>query len=140
MYFKYVPERLYKDLGPNLKILFSLRNPVNRAYSHYLMSKRRQIETESFKKAIDLESERIKLSEYNKNHFSYINRGLYAIQIKRYLNFFPKDNLFFLVFEEDFIENRKLTISKILKFLEVEDMDLKIDIQMNPARFIRING
>ena len=59
MYFEYVAKRLYEYFGPELKIISTLRNPADRAYSHYLMSKRRTIENEKFEKAIELEHKRI---------------------------------------------------------------------------------
>lgn len=138
MYFDYVPFRLYNELGESLKLIFILRNPIDRAYSHYLMSKRRGIEKKSFIKAIEVENDRIKINEYSKNHFSYINRGFYADQIKRYLKLFSKNNFLFIIFEEDFLSNRKSTISKLCNFLNVREIDLDIEIRMNPARFIRI--
>ncbi len=138
MYFEYVPERIYKHLGKDTKLIFMLRNPVDRAYSHYWMSYRRGYETETFEKAIELEQKRIKIDEFHKNHFSYIDRGFYAKQIKRYLNFFPKENMFFIIFETEFLKNRIETVKFLLKFLEVNaDVTLDLNIKSNPASMFR---
>ena len=58
-YFFYptVPGRMKKIL-PNVKLIVILRNPVDRAYSHYYHTKRLHGETLSFDKAIELEEER----------------------------------------------------------------------------------
>jgi hypothetical protein len=133
MYFDYVPKRIYKDLGKDIKLIFILRNPVDRAYSQYLMFCRRGFETETFEKAIELEKERIKQSYSEKMYFSYIDRGFYASQIKRYLKYFPKENMFFIIFEQEFIKNRKQTIEYILKFLEVGNINLNLEVKSNPA-------
>ena len=134
MYFDYVPERIYKTLGKDLKLIFLLRNPVDRAYSNYLMTLRRGYEKYSFEKAIDLEQKRIKKSNFYKLHFSYIDRGYYYKQIKRYLKFFPKENMFFVIFETDFLRERKRTIRKLLKFLNVpDDVELNLNVKSNVA-------
>jgi len=139
MYFEYVPERIYKHLGKDIKLIFMLRNPVDRAYSHYWMSYRRGYETEAFKRAIELEEKRIKLGEFHKNHFSYISRGLYAKQVKRYLKFFSRENMFFIVFEEDFLEKRKKTISNLLNFLNVDaNVNLNLDLKSNQSSLPRL--
>jgi len=139
MYFEYVPERIYNHLGKDIKIIFMLRNPVDRAYSHYWMSYRRGYETETFEKAIELEAERIKIDESYKNHFSYIDRGFYAKQIKRYLKFFLRGNMFFIIFEEDFLNNRENTICSLLSFLNVDiNFKLHLNIKSNPCSLPRL--
>ncbi len=135
IFFDYVPQRIYKDIGKNVKLIFMFRNPVDRAYSHYWMSVRRGYEDKPFEEAIKLEKERIRKDQYFKRYFSYISRGLYANQVKNYLKYFPLENMFFIIFEEDFLKNRKKTISNLFKFLDVEDLSDKVnvDLKSNPA-------
>jgi hypothetical protein len=137
MFYEHVPERLVKHLGNEIKLIFILRNPVDRAYSHYLMSRRRGYESEDFPRALSLESERISRGGFEEEHFSYVSGGLYATQIKRYLRHFKKENMMFILFEEDFIQNRMQTIKKLLHFLDVNYMPLNIDIKSNSARMPR---
>ncbi len=138
MYFEYVPERIYKCIGEDVKFIFILRNPVDRAYSHYWMSYRRGYECESFENAIKLEPERLKIDEFYKSHFSYIDRGFYAEQIERFLKFFPKENMFFIIFETEFITNRKNTIISLLKFLGVDSgINIDLNIKSNQASIYR---
>ncbi len=134
MFFENIPERIYRTLGANVKLIFMLRNPVDRAYSHYWMSYRRGYETETFEKAILLEERRIKKDEFHKIHFSYIKRGFYAQQIKRFLKFFPKENMHFIIFETEFLNKREKTIKNLFSFLEVNtNVSINTDIKSNPA-------
>jgi len=65
MYSDNVPQRLLDSLGPDIKLIVMLRNPVDRAFSQYQMSQRRGIENLSFECAIELESERVSKSLFN---------------------------------------------------------------------------
>lgn len=134
LYFKKVSKRIYKDNGKDTKLIVILRNPVDRAYSHYLMSKRRGYENLSFQEAVKREPERLKQGEFEYNHFSYIDRGRYAIQLKRYFEFFDRKNILILIFEKEIKQNLTETIQKIEQFLGVQEMKLNIDIKSNPAR------
>lgn len=134
LFYKKVPGRIAKDFGKELKFLVILRNPVNRAYSHYLMSKRRGHEKLSFKEAIDQEKERISTGiETDLNRYSYISRGLYSEQIERYFQFFPKDHFLFLSFEKEIKTNLPQTVQKILSFLDLDPMELNTEIVSNKA-------
>ncbi|MBT6808406.1 MAG: hypothetical protein HOA52_02835, partial [Flavobacteriales bacterium] len=114
------------------------RNPVDRAYSHYLHSKRDDHEDLEFKEALMNESSRLKKYEENGDYLSYlrqsyVSQGLYSDMLERYLEYFSLDNFLFIQFEEEFIKHREETIIKILNFLEIDNFDLKIDIKSNPA-------
>ena len=134
MYSDNVPQRLLDSLGPDIKLIVMLRNPVDRAFSQYQMSQRRGIENLSFECAIELESERVSKSLFNKHHFGYMSRSLYSSQLERLTDFFPIENIFVIIFEEDFLINRKMTIDNLLLFLGVSSLDLQLDMISNPAR------
>ncbi len=133
LFFPKACERIYKHLGPDIKIIIILRNPVERAYSHYMMNIRRGIENLSFEDALSEEKNRITLSDYKKN-YSYISRSLYSDQIKRFLKTFQKENFLFLSFENDIIENRDLTLKKIEDFLEINHENINVNIKSNDAK------
>ncbi|MDC1505116.1 sulfotransferase domain-containing protein [Winogradskyella sp.] len=137
MYFEEVPKRIFESFGGDVKLIFILRNPADRAYSHYLMSKRRCIEELSFTVALKQEKSRINKDYFNKTNFSYASRGFYSEQIKRYLNYFPKENMMFIRFEDDFIKNKNKTINEIISFLDLEQIDLDVDLKSNVARSSR---
>ncbi len=138
MYFDYVPERIYRDLGADIKLVFMLRNPASRAFSHYLMSLKRGYENLEFSDAIAKEKTRFEPEgtyfdyKSNKNNLSYIDRGMYHKQILRYLKYFPIDNMFFIVFEDDFLKNKRKTLDKLFKFLNIPaDKHLNINLKSN---------
>ena len=135
---KEAPKRIFESLGGKVKFVVILRNPVDRAYSHYLHSKRDVHEDLEFKEALMNESSRLNKYEENGDYLSYlrqsyVSQGLYSDMLDRYLSYFSLDNFLFIQFEEEFIKHREETIIKILNFLEIDNFDLKIDIKSNPA-------
>jgi len=89
------PRRIY-DLVPEVKIIALLRNPTERAISHYFKEKRKNWESLSIYEALQEEEKRlesvIKEKDYKNDifiHHSYKSRGLYKDQLERYLNYFP---------------------------------------------------
>jgi hypothetical protein len=134
MYFEDVAKRLFDAHGKSLKLIFIFRNPVDRAFSHYLMSKRRLKEELSFEDAIAQEEVRVVHNYQSKTDFSYISRGFYAEQVKRFLKYFPIENIFFIRFEDDFILNRKEVIQELLQFLNIENIDLDVNLKSNKAK------
>ena len=85
LYFEKAPERIRRHIE-SPKIIMVFRNPVDRAYSHYLMSVRRGHEKLSFSEALRAESARLKTGNpIHKQHLSYLSRGFYMDQVKRYL-------------------------------------------------------
>ena len=125
-YYEAAPRRIFETLGRDVKIIFMLRNPADRAYSQYWMSFRRGHERRSFEDAIILEWDRIEKGEYEKKHFGYVSRGLYARQIKRYQECFPKENVKVFIFEE-FSKDVKNNIKGVFEFLGCS-ADVEIDV------------
>jgi len=134
LYFDEVPARIHESLGKDVKIVAILRQPIQRAYSHYLMSFGRGIETETFEKSIDKERERLLVgSYYNRNHFSYLARSYYHDQLKRYFALFGQKNVKVYVFEEDIVRNLDRTLDDIQKFLGVDLVSLDSNLKSNTA-------
>ncbi len=132
MYLEKVPERINETLGSEIKLLFSLRNPVDRAYSQYLMYRRNGFESDDFATAIRRELTAVRDGSHPRSS-GYIARGLYSEQIERYLRYFPRENMLFLSFEENFMQNRKTTVERIQDFLGVRQVALNVDIKSNAA-------
>lgn len=134
LFFPYVPERIYKNLGADMKFIVMFRNPVDRAYSQYNMSVRKGFENLSFEDALLKEKERLRsVNITEQNNFSYISRGQYDEQLKRYFNFFPKENFLFINYDDEFQNDLQGTLKKIFHFLGVAEIELDINIKANSA-------
>ncbi len=106
------PERAARLL-PDAKLIALLRNPVDRAFSHYQHELRDGRETLSFGEAIEKEPERLAREEerlradpgyYSFNHrrYSYLLRGQYIEQLRRWVEHFPRSRLLVLQSERLF--------------------------------------
>jgi len=137
LYCNKVPSRIAKDIGTDIKLIIILRDPVNRAYSQYLMSLRRYYDTKPFLEAIELEDERVLHGEHEKDVFSYMGRSRYLEQIERYLQYFSSENILFLCFETDIAKNMDETILKIQDFLEVNPTELDTNVRSRAASEMR---
>ena len=143
------PKRIARIL-PNVKLIVLLRNPIDRAFSHYNHEVRMGTETLSFEEAIKheksrLQGEREKIltkanyRSYAYQHFSYLNRGIYISQVLYWLNFFPIDQLH-VVCSEDFFEYPESVLKDITKFLGVPPFKLKRYRQYNQAKYKKMDS
>jgi len=77
-----------------------LRDPVERAWSHYRHNCRLGLESIPFEEAIDRESERMALSDHGYRHHSYVARGCYAPQLERWFDALGRERVLVLEFSE----------------------------------------
>jgi hypothetical protein len=104
-----------KEYNPNAKIIIMLRNPIERAFSHYLMDYRLGLICDSFENII------AKKSKHKNSHLfyqQYIEVSKYAKQTQRYLDFFEKENILFIDYD-DFKKNVSKTVGQVYNFLNV---------------------
>lgn len=135
IYFPSAAERMAKTYeNEDLKLIIILRHPADRAYSHYLMSKGRGYDNLSFEEAINSEAERIQQGFFEKDNFSYLDRGHYLEQINRFLTFVHKEKILFLNFEKDIRQNLEGTLERIQLFIGVEPIPLNAETHSNKAR------
>lgn len=113
-----VPPRIAQAL-PEVKLIFILRNPVDRAYSHYWHSIKMGSEDLSFEQALEREQERIAPGGKPRIAFSYVDRGWYADQLERYSKHFSRDNMLILL-SENMKKDPSGVIDQCCKFLGVE--------------------
>jgi hypothetical protein len=105
--FSNVSERMYETI-PGVKLIYLLRDPVERIISHYTDRYANGMEKRSFKKA---------LQNLNNNH--YLNCSKYFLQLEQYLNFFPKSNIA-IVQSADLRDQRRNTLKSLFRFLGVD--------------------
>ncbi|GGS82989.1 hypothetical protein GCM10010156_47060 [Planobispora rosea] len=135
MYYPPVAERV-RERMPRAKIIISLRDPVRRAYSHYWERVDAGTEKLSFEEALAAEPERLRGEAermaadpyyYSEAHdfFSYRDRGVYAPQVRRWLELFPRENVL-IIAAEDLYRNEKETFAEVIRFLGLPEWELPV--------------
>ncbi len=114
MYWKHSLDKISK-YNPDIKIIVILRNPIDRAYSHWNMERSRGNVKGSFSDALILEEEVMRNGDQHRVH-SYIDRGFYSDQINKLRSIFPDNNLLFIKYDE-FVNNQRMSFRNICRFL-----------------------
>lgn len=120
------PARLH-EIAPDAKLIVLLRNPVDRAYSHFLLETSRGHETLPFEIAVDAETSRLTGEEVrlladptyvsaNHNQASYLSRGDYAPQLERWLELYPRQQMLILR-SEDLYQHTEEVFHQVTSFL-----------------------
>jgi len=110
------PTLIYNSV-PNARIIAIVRDPVERAFSSYLMNLNAGFETLPFFDAMlrnynDLKRGRLRYP-------FYLELGFYGEQIERYLNRFGSGRVKIILFDE-FIKNTNEVVREVARFLDVE--------------------
>lgn len=138
-YMIYQPalERIKKDI-PSVKLIVLLRDPVERAYSHYRHNVRRGRENLSFSEALEAETERTSIKNQildnlefetispGYRYFSYVQTSLYAKKIKNIFEFFDRESVF-LIKSKDLLSNPQVITEDVFNFLSIEYLEKNID-------------
>ena len=123
------PRRLL-EFAPAAKSIVLLRNPIDRAYSHFLLERSRGDETREFAAALDAELERLDGEEarltrdpthvsHSHKHASYVARGDYARQLERWFHTFPREQ-FLIVRSEDLYARSAEVLTQVTDFLAID--------------------
>jgi hypothetical protein len=108
-----------------MKFVFTLRDPAERVYSSYTYTVQHEGLDIPFKDLIyPADIDKIQSYIDIKSSFYYTN-------ISRFLEYFPKEQMLFIIFE-DFRENPDRELKKICKFLGVDD-----SFKFDPTKFNR---
>lgn len=141
--------RIYEHF-PQMKIIITLRNPVNRAYSHYRMNYDLGVETlPTFEAAIEAEETRLAGEEekiiaddryplFNHMHLSYQAQGLYVDQLERWFGVFPREQIMVINSEEFFTEMPKV-FDEMIDFLDLPAWELTTTRNANPRKYQPMN-
>ena len=106
-----------KKYVPHARLIAILRNPVDRAYSDFLMYRRDGKEKFSdFAKALEMQSDRA--LEGDPTGF-YISTGFYGEQLRRYYDIFPASQIKVFLMEE-LQTDAPRTLSQVFQFLGVD--------------------
>lgn len=129
LFYPHAPQRIHETL-PKIKLIAILRNPVERAYSHYQHEVQLGIEQFSFSEAIEREQSEMpaetkkiledeKYRSFNHQNYSYLSRGRYIEQIELWRQHFPMEDLLVLK-SEDLFTNPGGVLQLASDFLGVE--------------------
>ncbi len=124
-----------KQTRPDMKLIVLLRNPVERAYSHYNERRRAGTEDLGFREALQAESDRLSGEEdkirevpayYSTRHdfCSYLARGRYLEQLEPWLADFGPDRLL-VVRSEDLYESPNKLLAGVFEFLGLPPYELQ---------------
>ena len=115
LFYPSVPGKI-KEMVPDAKIIMSLRNPVDRAFSHYYMEHKLGYVNTPMEDILYKKSNHRNASLW---YQQYIELGLYTEQVKRYLDVFGKDNVRIFIYDE-LSENIEGMILNVFDFLGID--------------------
>ena len=144
---------------PRMKLIVVLRDPVERAYSHFQMERETRDEARSFEDALDWELAELEpeLERWIADHAyesplplfgrSYVARGRYADHLERWLALFPREQLLVLMSDE-LLDEPASALSKVERFLGVPEWqppsypqeNVRAYPPMSPATRDRLRG
>lgn len=117
LYTPWAAENIYQFF-PNVKLICVLRQPAQRALSHYYWLVRLGLEhSATFEDALALETQRI---EQGVDFGRYFTVGLYGQQLQRYYQLFPRENILVLLYEE-LVADPGEKLRSVYRFLEVDE-------------------
>jgi len=140
----HTPARV-KDYNSDARIIVMLRNPVDRALSHYNHTARYTNEPLSFEEAVNTEESRIghemkrhledpKFLGDNRILYSYLARGHYLEQLTPWFDTFSKENIL-VIKSEDYFEDTHKIYSDVLEFLGLPHWTRNSFAKLNTARY-----
>jgi hypothetical protein len=120
------------EYNPNAKFIVVLRNPIDRAISHYSMSKARGREKRNILMSFLLESIRLKKESQDSDwpsgspwrDQSYLKRGEYTSQLHR-LNLLVPNSQVLVIRQEDLLNQHNKTLQDVFTFLNLEPVNVK---------------
>ena len=99
------------EYNPDMKLIYIMRNPIDRIISHYTHTYNRGYE----------KNKNIDNAIISQNH--YIDVSKYATQITPYIKQFGKEQVLLLFFE-DFIAHPQDVLDNVYRFLKVDQLDI----------------
>jgi len=143
-----VPKRMFETI-PNVKIIVVLRNPVDRAYSHYHdLGVRLGEEKRTFDDAIRselkiLEEKNYVTTDYDGNFtdrlYQYVVRGIYFDHLKIWMDVYPVKQ-FLILKTEELEKNPSEILNGVFKFLSLHNYDkINFEEKHNVSKYEPMN-
>ena len=135
------------EVLPNLKIIVTLRNPVERSFSHFNFVKGYGGESSdmTFEKALELEPKRVldalNLMEKDRYHaslklsrYGYVRNSEYLTHLQNWLTYYPIKQFHFIDFS-DLKQDANKVLNEIHLFLGVEYESIKSYVVANKSNY-----
>ncbi len=116
LFYPEVSKRI-KEYNPESKIIIMLRNPIDRAFSHYLMDYRLGLTSKSFEEEFK--------NQESLNFQQHFLLGNYYNQVKKYLEVFETENVH-IIWYSDFKQNAEKELQKVIEFIGLNS-DFEVD-------------
>jgi len=134
LFHPHAPRRIAQTYQ-SIKLIVLLRDPIDRAVSHYQLQVKLGNESLPFEQALQQETARLngeidkmKADEDYKSRphrlFSYLSRGKYAEQLEHWHQYFTEDQLLILK-SEDLFQSPQKAFSEVLTFLRLSSFQLR---------------
>jgi len=121
LFYPEVAQKIY-EYNPEARILIILRNPVQRAFSHYLMDCRLGLCNISLEEILD------KPSKYPHFYLQFVELGMYHQQINRYIDVFGHKQVK-VMFYDDLKTEPDLFIDQVFSFLALRSIDVNMVVK-----------
>lgn len=122
--------------NPAMRFVLLFRDPAARAWSHWTMNRGRGIEPLSFSDAIRdgrrrvlEQGEHVGLSR----HFSYVERGFYARQLRSLAQLFPREQMLTLT-QSMLLQEPDACLKQVTDFLEIGPLPAVAPQRLNVSR------
>lgn len=106
---------------PDARLIAVLRDPVDRAYSHYWMNRRQGREPLTFADAIAAEPERLAAGPEPRSHFAYVDRSRYLGQLRRLAEHFSREQVHVVLFDDLAPATRAASYAEVCRFLDIAE-------------------
>lgn len=126
MYWRPSMQRIW-EYNPDIRLIALLRNPVERAYSHWNMERNRGLETLPFLAALGGERARLRAARPLQDRVhSYIDRGFYTEQIRRMWSYVDERQTLFI--RSDLLASEpRAQLRRVCEFLDIDDVYQQVE-------------
>ena len=121
LFYPEVAQKIY-EYNPEARIIIVLRNPVQRAFSHYLMDFRLGLCNISLEEILD------KPSKYPHFYLQFVELGMYHQQINRYIDVFGHEQVK-VMFYDDLRKDTNLFVDQVFSFLALKSVDVNMVVK-----------
>ncbi len=134
LYSKVAAQNIF-DKNPNARIIIIIRQPVERAFSHYVMDLKSEHNSNlSFIQEVQRDV-RKEYKGWGISHL-YVELSTYADSIKRYLDLFPKEQVKIIMYD-DYVRNTLQIIEEIRIFTGLTSFHFNTEKKYNTAALPR---